>query len=85
MNEDDVERIAKLIRWFLREEKYKEIIYFTENPHSEPVLRYYHASLRQAKEELHREEGKNIGLEVRMIQKISYEEIKITNPESLFK
>jgi len=75
MNEDDVERIAKLIRWFLREEKYEKIVYFTENSHAEPVLKYYYESLKKAI-------GKKP--ELRMIQKISYEEIEIPNPERLF-
>ena len=85
MNKDDVERISKLIRWFLREEKYEKIVYFTENPHSEPILKYYHESLKGAIDKLKEEEEQNINLEpLRMIQKISYEEIEFSNPEHLF-
>lgn len=78
MNKDDVERIAKLIRWFLREEKYEKIVYFTENPQGEPVLRNYYKSLKKATREL------GIEPELRIIQKISYEVIEIPNPERLF-
>ena len=75
MNKDDVERISKLIRWFLREENYEKIVYFTENPHSEPVLIYYYKSLKKAI-------GKKP--ELKTIQKMSYEEIEFSNPEGLF-
>ena len=84
MNEDDVERISKLIRWFLREEKYEKIVHFTENPHSEPILKYYHASLKRAIDELNEEEKQNINLDLKIIQKTSYEEIEFSNPEDLF-
>ena len=85
MNEDDVERIAKLIKWFLKEKTYEKIVYFTENPHSEPILKYYHESLKGAIDKLKEEEEQNINLEpLRMIQKISYEEIEFSNPEGLF-
>ena len=78
MNKDDVKRIAKLIKWFLRDRNYEKIVYFTENPHSEPVLRNYHKSLKNATQEL------GIELKLRMLQKISYEEIKVDDPERLF-
>lgn len=78
MNEEDVERIAKLIKWFLKEEKYEKIVYFTENPHSEPVLKNYYKSLKKATQEL------GIEPELKIIQKISYEKIKVDNPERLF-
>jgi hypothetical protein len=85
MNKDDVERIAKLIKWFLKEKTYEKIVYFTENPYSEPILKYYHASLKGAINELNGAEEQNINLEpLRMIQKISYEEIEFSNPEGLF-
>ncbi len=89
MNEDDVKRIAKLIKWFLRDRNYEnrnyeKIVYFTENPHSEPVLKYYHESLKGAIDKLKEEEEQNIKLELRTIQKISYEEIEFSNPEGLF-
>jgi len=87
MNKDDVKRIAKLIKWFLRakKKKYEKIVYFTENPHSEPILTYYYKSLERAIDELNEEEEQNINLEpLRMIQKISYEEIELPNPEDLF-
>ena len=84
MNEDDVERIAKLIKWFLKEKTYEKIVYFTENPHSEPILKYYHASLKRAIDELNGAEEQNINLDLKIIQKISYEEIEFSNPEGLF-
>ena len=84
MNKDDVERIAKLIKWFLMAKKCEKIVYFTENPHSEPILKYYHASLKKAIDELNEEEEQNINLDLKMIQKRSYEEIELPNPEDLF-
>jgi len=89
MNKDDVKRIAKLIKWFLRDRNhenrnYEKIDYFTENPHSEPVLKYYHESLKGAIDKLKEEEEQNIKLKLRTIQKISYEEIDFPNPEGLF-
>ena len=73
MNEDDVERIAKLIKLFLNEEKYEKIVYFTENPHSEPVLKNYYKSLKRAIDKLNEEIEQNINLDLKMIQKRSYE------------
>jgi hypothetical protein len=47
MNAGDIERIAKLIKWFLLAKEYEKIVYFTENPHGEPVLKNYYESLKK--------------------------------------
>lgn len=77
ITKDDIERIARLNKCFLNENKARDKIvhYFTENPKGEPGLKNFYKSLKQATDDLKRK------LELRLIQKRSYEEIELSDQE----